>query len=199
MSSNTFVCGIDEAGRGALSGPLVAAAVILPVSLRLTNIITKWHIKDSKLLMPFERRKIVSKMKRLGIPIMLEEISTLSINHHGIGWANREIIKRLIRRIEADKYIVDGNLKLGRIRNKTNRIKSIINADATIPAVIMAGIVAKVHRDKLMRKLHRLFPRYNWNKNAGYGTKKHILAIKKHGMTRFHRSVFVTTALRNCR
>lgn len=197
MQKHASICGIDEAGRGALAGPLVAAAVLLPSSF-IQKKLAGVTLKDSKLLPPYQRKKIVTAMKKRILPFYIEEISTLSINHHGIGWANREIIRRLIRQIEADVYIVDGKLKLGRVRNKTHRITSVINADATIPAVILAGIVAKFHRDKIMRKLHKQFPKYHWNKNAGYGTKEHILSIQKHGSTRFHRSVFVTTALRKC-
>ena len=198
MNKSLVICGIDEAGRGALAGSLVAAAVIHPASSAINKKVRIMHLKDGKLLSPVKRKQIVSRIKSLGLQIVIEEVSTLQINHHGIGWANKEIIRRLIRRIEADEYIVDGNMKLGRVRKKTQRIKSIVDADATIPAVIMAGIVAKVHRDATMKTLHKQFPKYKWNKNSGYGTKKHILAIKKYGTTRFHRGVFVTTALRNC-
>lgn len=105
-------------------------------------------------------------------------------------------MKRLIKKIEADRYIVDGKLKV-KVRSKTHKIQSIVDADATIPEVILAGIVAKVERDNLMKQLHNQFPNYNWIQNAGYGTREHQEAIVKYQMNHYHRSVFVTTGLRN--
>lgn len=189
------VCGIDEAGRGAWAGPLIAAAVILPCSQQKIARLANTKIKDGKLLQPHQRRKLYFALKKVYAEMAVEVISTRSINNHGMAWANNEIIKRLIKKVEADEYIVDGNLKI-RVRGKTNTIHSIINADATIPAVILAGIVAKVERDKLMRKLHRQFPRYKWHHNVGYGTKEHKEAIVQHNWTYYHRTVYVTTALR---
>lgn len=173
------LCGLDEAGRGALAGPLVAAAVIGQVS----------KIKDGKLLSPNQRNEIYSRLKKSGAQIYIETISSRSINNHGIGWANKEIFKRLIKKVLADKYIIDGNLKI-------KGAQSVVNGDATIPEVILAGIVAKVERDKIMCQLHKSFHRYHWEVNKGYGTLKHIEAIKNHGPCRYHRVVFVTTALR---
>lgn len=189
------VCGIDEAGRGAWAGPLVAAAIILPCSRLEIAKLAKIKIRDGKLMQPHERQKVYHALKKVGADINVEVISARSINNHGIGWANREIIKRLIKKVEADEYIVDGNLKF-LVRGKSMKIHSIVDADATIPPVILAGIVAKVERDRLMRSLHRQFPKYAWHHNAGYGTKKHGEAIVQYNWTYHHRTVYVTTALR---
>ncbi len=194
--TNTRLCGIDESGRGALAGPLVAAAVILTNSLVTIKGRLRSLVKDGKLLNPLQRLRIYRALKKLKTEMHVEVISARSINNHGIGWANREVMRRLIRKIDADKYIIDGKLKLGKIRGKTHRITSIIDADATIPEVILAGIVAKVERDKLMRGLHKQFPKYKWKTNAGYGTENHIRLIRKHGTTYLHRSIFITTALK---
>ncbi len=172
------LCGLDEAGRGALAGPLVASAIIGKLS----------RIKDGKLLKAEERQKIYRRLKKSGAEIYVEVISVRSINNHGIGWANRVIFKRLIKKIVADKFIIDGNLKI-------RGTESIVDADATIPEVILAGIIAKVERDKIMRELHKKFRRYHWKINKGYGTRKHLEALKKYGPCHYHRSVFVTTAL----
>lgn len=115
-------------------------------------------------------------------------ISARQINNRGMGWANREIFKRLIKRISADKYIIDGNLKI-------RKAKSVIKADRKIKCVMAASAVAKVERDKLMSQLHKDFPKYGWKSNKGYGTKHHIQAIRKYGATKCHRSMFVATAL----
>lgn len=189
------VCGLDESGRGAWAGPLVAVAVILLCSSREIERLAKTKIKDGKLLSPAKRLQLHRALQKVKAEITVEIISTRSINNHGIGWANREIMRRLIKKIEAVKYIVDGNLKIT-VRGKTDRIQSTVDADSTIPSVILAGIVAKVERDKLMRKLHRRFNAYNWYQNAGYGTKEHRDAILKNNLTYYHRNVFVATGLR---
>ena len=190
-------CGLDEAGRGAWAGPLVAAAVVLKCSVAKISRLAQTKIKDGKLLRPQQRQKIYQALKQAKAELVVEAISVRSINNHGIGWANREIFRRLIRKVVADEYIVDGNLKIGRINSKTQRIKSIVDADATIPEVILAGIVAKVERDKIMRHLHSQFPGYKWFNNKGYGTKQHLRAIENSSDTYHHRHVFVATALRH--
>ena len=196
MKKARVICGIDEAGRGALAGPLVAAAVILPCSMRRIQAAAGSGIADGKLLSPKRRRKIYSALKQLGAPIAIEVISARQINNRGIQRANREAIRRLVKRMEADEYVIDGNIKIGGVRGKTDRIRTVVDADATIVPTILAGIVAKVVRDTRMLLLHRQFPRYGWNRNAGYGTKRHVAAIRLYSTCRFHRGVFVTTALK---
>ncbi len=196
MKKKVIVCGIDEAGRGAWAGPLVAAAVILPCSINQVAQIAQTKIKDGKLLNAGNRQKIVNALKQLQVQIVVETINTRQINNRGIGYCNREIIRRLIKKIPADKYIIDGNPKLGRINGKNHQIQTQINADATVPEVMLAGIVAKVERDKLMRKLHQQFPQYKWSTNKGYGTKTHKAAIAQYRPTHFHRSIYITTAFK---
>lgn len=178
-----IVCGMDEVGRGALAGPLVAAAVVLPRKVGGLN--------DSKKISHALRFKIYQKIKRSGAIIAVEEISARQINTRGMGWANKEIFKRLAGKIPADKYIADGNLKLGK------KIRSVVKADTKIPEVMAASIVAKVFRDRIMDHLHRYHDRYGWQSNKGYGTKYHIAAIREYGVTKYHRSKFVKTALNN--
>jgi ribonuclease HII len=256
MNKRKMICGIDEVGRGALAGPLVAAAVVMPSPFchpgldpeSIQNVIPdlirdpshkvldsspaspagrfRWNdekitIRDSKRMTPKQREQAFRMVQKLKIPYLIEEISTVVINHRGIGWANKEAIKRLIRKVEADKYIVDGNMKLfentppchaelgstsqnknnGTLKqvqgDKANKTYSVIDADATILPVILASIVAKFHRDRLMQKLHLQYPHYYWFSNVGYGTKKHIEMLNNYGMCRFHRVKFVKTALKN--
>lgn len=187
------LCGLDEAGRGALAGPLVAAAVILNSQELPLNL----PLKDGKLLTREQRNKWHTCLLKLKVQFTTEVISARQINNHGIAWANKEIFRRLIKRVSADKYLVDGKLKLGRLNGKTGKVFSQVDADANVPEVILAGIVAKVERDKIMSKLHQNYPLYKWNQNAGYGTRTHLEAIKMFGKTRFHRDVFVTTAFKN--
>lgn len=190
------LCGLDEAGRGAWAGPLVAAAVILHCASSRIEHLAHIKLKDGKLLDSKERETLYQALKDVHAEICIESISTRSINNHGIGWANKEIFKRLVKKIEADMYIIDGNLKI-KFRGKTAKIKSVVDADATIPSVIFAGIAAKVERDRLMKTLHQQFPVYKWLKNAGYGTREHKDALLKYNRTYLHRNVFVTTGMRD--
>lgn len=176
---------MDEAGRGPLAGPLVAAAVVL-------NFKFPSPIRDSKLLSRFQREKIYEELHTTNSQIEIEIISTKLINKNGIGWANKEIFRRLIKKVKADLYIVDGNLKINRLKTI-----SMIDADATVPSVILAGIVAKVTRDRIMEKMHEKYPHYNWKQNSGYGTKQHIEAIIKFGTCQEHRNIFVESAVKN--
>lgn len=193
---NSVICGLDESGRGALAGPLVAVAVLLPFDSGnlLSGLDTP--LRDGKTLSPGQRRNIFTHVKRIGIKYETEIISARIINNHGIGKSNREIFRRLIRKTEADRYIVDGNLKIGNFRRKKT-IECRPHADSDIPAVIIAGIIAKYIRDKIMRKLHLDYPRYGWNKNSGYGTKGQLKNIERFGVSRYHRNIFVATASGN--
>lgn len=177
---------MDECGRGPLAGPLVAAATILNIEWGMLNV----ELNDSKKLSDKQRNELYKKLIETRVIIEIESISVLEINTKGIGWANVEVFKRLVKRMKADKYIVDGSLKI-------EGATSIVKADTKIPEVMAASIVAKVTRDRIMRDLHSKYPNYGWDTNVGYGTKKHIEALREHGPTEHHREVFVRTALKN--
>lgn len=187
LSPSKLVCGLDEVGRGALAGPLVAAAVILTKNIK--------GLKDSKKLTLLKRQLLYKKIIKNSALAIIEEISALMINRKGMGWANKEIFRRLILKAQANKYIVDGNLKI-KVRGKSKKIKSLIKADSVIPEVMAASIIAKVTRDKIMRELSVKFKIYGWQLNIGYGTKFHIQAIREYGLTRHHRKLFVKTVLK---
>jgi ribonuclease HII len=148
-------------------------------------------VKDSKLLSSKQRNHVYQWLSKNNIFFKTEIISARQINNRGIGWANKEVFRRLIKITPADNYIVDGLLKI-------KKAESIVNADATILPVILAGIVAKVTRDKIMTEFNNdpKFRKYCWHKNKGYGTKDHLELIIKHGMCRYHRTVFCTTAVK---
>ena len=183
-----IICGLDEAGRGPLAGPIVGAAVVLNSQFSINQ------LEDSKKINSKQREKLYRLILESGAIVETEIITARQINNRGIGWANKEIFKRLIKRIEADKYIIDGVLKI-KINNKN--IKSVIKADATRKCVMAASIVAKVTRDQLMKHLHEEHPQYGWISNMGYGTRYHVSAIAEFGTVKYHRSVFVQTALRS--
>jgi ribonuclease HII len=188
------VCGLDEAGRGPLAGPMVAALVSPTLPLSVLQKKAKSPIRDSKLLSAIQRQKIMSVIEDQRVLFFVETISVEEINTRGIGWANKEIMYRLMKRFFAPQYIVDGNMKLTS-PHKNSQVKSIIDADATVPSVILAGIVAKVTRDRIMDTLHTEYPMYGWNHNKGYGTAMHEQAILTFGITHHHRTLFVRNVL----
>jgi ribonuclease HII len=188
------ICGLDEAGRGALAGPLVAAGVVLAVPGETVSRQCGVPLRDSKLLSKRQRETMFAALTASGALVVTATISATRINQRDIGWANRHVFIRLIGTVDADSYIVDGNLKID-VPSKHGKIRSLVDADATVPEVIMAGIAAKVTRDRIMAILSRRYPLYGWDRNAGYGTREHIGAIIAGTTTPYHRTIFVTTAL----
>ena len=178
------LCGMDEVGRGAYAGPLVAAAVVLPPRFRHPL------LRDSKLLSPKQREQVAEVVRR-DAEWLVAAISVREINDRGLGWANREIFRVLALGIEADGYCSDGNLKIPGDR----LVHTLVRGDNLLPAISAASIVAKVHRDAHMRVLHEDAPIYNWASNKGYGAREHRMAIREHGAHREHRNVFLRTLL----
>jgi ribonuclease HII len=185
------ICGMDEVGRGSLAGPLVAGAVILQNSkLEILNPKQFKNLKDSKKLNKKQREDIYKNLMEAKIEYAVEIISARQINSKGMGWANKEIFRRLRKKLIADEYIADGNLKI-------KGIKSVIKADAKIPEVMAASIIAKVTRDKMMQELHIKYPKYHWDINVGYGTAVHIAAIREFGVVHYHRDLWVRKVLKS--
>ncbi|KKT39619.1 hypothetical protein A3K29_01845 [Candidatus Collierbacteria bacterium RIFOXYB2_FULL_46_14] len=184
------ICGLDECGRGAFAGPLVAAAVIINCDLESIPALLPVPLRDSKKLTEIQRNKIVASLPKLPVIYKIAEISVSEINQFGMGWANRQIFDNLISGIQANLFIVDGNLKF------TNpAVRTLIKGDDKCYQVMLASIIAKVYRDNLMSKLHQDFPEYGWDRNSGYGTAEHIQAIKQFGQNLHHRSQYIASCL----
>lgn len=175
------LCGMDEVGRGAFAGPLVAGAVILPQ--RFSHPL----LRDSKLLSAKQRETVDEVIRREAIAWAVAAIPVTDINLRGIGWANIEVFRRLVGEVDADGYCCDGNLRIDAARP----VHTLIGGDALIPAISAASIVAKVHRDALMTTLHNDAPHYNWARNKGYGAPEHRAAITEHGPHTEHRLLFI--------
>jgi ribonuclease HII len=186
-------CGLDEVGRGALAGPLVAAAVVLPddIAERLGSL-TRF-LRDSKTVPPARRRDLAAALHGLALDIEIVEIDVPTINARGIGWANREAFRLLIERIAADEYVVDGKVKPPIPAEVASRVRCFPRADAQVPAVSAASLVAKVYRDDLMARLHTTYPHFGWDANAGYAAPVHLAALKTRGPCAEHRLMFVET------
>ena len=185
LNHSDFVleCGTDEAGRGCLAGPVTAAAVILPKNFK-NNILT-----DSKQLSENKRdllRPVVeTEALCFGIAhIFQEEIDEINILNASI-LAMHKSIEQLSPSPEF--IIVDGNKfkPLNDIPYET-----IVKGDGKYLSIAAASILAKTYRDEYMNKIHEEFPMYNWKKNKGYPTKEHREAIKKYGVTKYHRKSF---------
>ena len=174
------VAGVDEAGRGPLAGPVVAAAVIIDQN----NLIE--GIKDSKKLSKNKREELYVKITQnyvwsIGVvePKEIDEINILEATKKACVLAVEGLIK------EPSVVIVDGNMKFS-----DKRFVSYIKGDDRSISIAAASIIAKVTRDRMMALLHHEFPYYFWAKNSGYGTKEHISAIEKYGSSIHHRLSF---------
>ncbi|HLJ80296.1 MAG TPA: ribonuclease HII, partial [Ktedonobacterales bacterium] len=193
--SPLLCCGLDEVGRGALAGPLVAAAVILPDDFMERLGPLARFLRDSKTVPAPRRIEMAERFREHALTVEVVAISVSLINRRGIGWANREAFRRLIARIDADEYVVDGRVRPLASPERQAHVRCLVKADALVPAVSAASLVAKVYRDTLMCELHRRHSAFAWNQNAGYGTPAHLAALREHGPCAEHRTLFVTTAL----
>src|ERR1700693_3408552 len=190
------ICGVEEAGRGALAGPLVLAAVTLPHDFSF-HAVSRIVVRDSKELSLKQRLDAYHLIRDIALSVECEILSVAEINTRGINWANIEGFCRLVKSVRADHYVIDGRWNLPPIGKRGPLVECRIKADQSVPAAMAAGIVAKINRDRLMLALHQEFPFYGWKSNTGHGTKEHLRALIEHGSCDHHRGQFVRTALRH--
>ncbi len=176
-----FIAGVDEVGRGCLAGPVVSAAVILKKNVMIKN------LKDSKKL-TFDQRVEVSKNIKENSFFSIGIASVKEIEKLNILQASLLSMKRAIRSLskKPDLILVDGIFA----PQVSIKCKTIIKGDEKIKCISAASILAKVYRDKIMIEMSKKYKNYSWNKNFGYGTKQHILGLKKYGLTTMHRKNF---------
>ncbi len=170
------LAGADEAGRGALAGPIVAAAVVLGEG-EISD------INDSKLLSANARERLLAEVLRRAEAVSLVALPSWWIDRFGVGRANREALARALALLKphAGCTLADGNLALG------PEIECLPRADGKSAAVAAASVVAKVLRDGVMRELAGQYPGYGFERNRGYGTPEHRLALAELGPCRVHR------------
>jgi len=178
-----LIAGTDEAGRGPLAGPVVAAAIIFPEKVRING------IKDSKLLSEKEREKVLPKIIDKALAYSVSVISHGEIDRINILQASLLAMSTSIKRlkIKPDLILVDGN----KVFRSIIPAIPIIDGDAKSFSIGAASILAKVTRDRIMKRLSLKFPVYKWERNKGYATKEHIDAIKKYGPCVLHRKTFL--------
>ena len=175
--------GCDEAGRGCYAGPVFAAAVILPKDF--------YHpeLNDSKQLTPEKRKELKYYIKENAIAYAVAMVDNDEIDQINILRASFKAMHIALDKLRKRPafLLIDGN-RFAPYKNLKHQC--IIQGDATYASIAAASILAKTHRDAYMRQLHKEFPYYNWKQNKGYPTKAHRIAIKKHGITYFHRKSF---------
>ncbi len=200
-----YVIGVDEVGRGSFAGPVTVGAVVFECE---TDELNALGINDSKLLKPQKRSDLSKLIKNSCLHYSIATIGLSHINKHGIGKATeiafRKAIASIMYQVLGIKYknsefltpnskfflLVDGfHIKYVKGIGIKNQ-KAIIKGDRKSISIAAASIIAKVHRDAVMKRLSKKYPEYGFGKNKGYGTKYHQTAIKKHGLSKLHRKSF---------
>ena len=177
-----LVAGVDEAGRGPLAGPVVAAAVILDDLKRIKG------LNDSKLLSPTVRERLYDEIRAKALCVSIAEASVEEIDRLNILQATMLAMRRAVDglRLKPAKVLVDGNcLPVLKIH-----AEAIVGGDATVKSISAASILAKVHRDRLCLTLHELHPQYGFDEHKGYSTPQHLAALREHGACPIHRRSF---------
>jgi ribonuclease HII len=183
------VCGVDEAGRGPLAGPVCAAAVILPENTIIDG------VNDSKKLSEKKREALFDVIKSSARSYCIAYATVEEIESMNILNATMLAMKRAVEGLDvkADYAMIDGN----RLPDLKIDSEFIIKGDAKSMSIAAASILAKVSRDRLLREYAKEYPKYQFDKHKGYGTKAHIEALKKYGPCPYHRMSFLGKILGN--
>ncbi len=181
-----LMAGVDEAGRGPLAGPVVAAAVILDDLKPIAG------LNDSKKLTEKRREKLYDEILAKALCCSIAEATVQEIDALNILQATLLAMRRAVDglRLKPVKVLVDGN----RLPVLDVRAEAIVQGDALVPAISAASILAKVHRDRLCAQLHAQYPQYGFDRHKGYGTVEHLQALAEHGPSPWHRSSFAPVA-----
>ena len=181
-----LVAGVDEAGRGPLAGPVVAAAVILDDLKPIAG------LNDSKKLTEKRREKLYDEILAKALCCSIAEASVQEIDSLNILQATLLAMRRAVDglRLKPVKVLVDGN----RLPVLDVRAEAIVQGDALVPAISAASILAKVHRDRLCAQWHVQYPEYGFDRHKGYGTAEHLQALAEHGPSPWHRTSFAPVA-----
>ncbi len=196
-----FVAGCDEVGVSPLAGPVVAAACLLdPTSIGKYRSKSKWYyrIRDSKTTNEREREILLAEILKHTVAYGVGEVSEEEIDKLNIHHASREAMRRAVSELleKVSKFssptskiliFIDGRFEIPNIKAHQ---KTLVAGDSEILSISAASIIAKVHRDKIMKELDKKYPKYGFARHKGYGTREHHQAIKDLGITPFHRKSF---------
>lgn len=180
-----YIAGVDEVGRGPFAGPVVCAAVILPLEKK--NLIE--GIDDSKKLKEGERERLAELIKERAIAYKICEVDNKTIDRINILQATKLCMKQAVEglAVEPDVVFVDGNFKI----DISMPQQTLIKGDALSYSIGAASILAKVYRDRLMCEFDKIYPQYGFAQHKGYGTKMHRDAIREYGLCEIHRRTFI--------
>jgi len=198
MKEYDYILGIDEAGRGPLAGRVFVGAVLLPKRNKQIFLDAPAPLRDSKKLSQRQREAWMKWIEKKEIiwtknAVSAKVIDRINISRAVEGAAQRSYDNITHRASIKNLHVIaDGSIKV--VVEKGHKFKNEPKADEVYPVVSLASIVAKVHRDNEMERLHKKFPEYGFDRHKGYGTKNHMRALKKHGPCEIHRLTF----LRNC-
>ncbi len=181
-----LVAGVDEAGRGPLAGPVVAAAVILDARLPIRG------LADSKQLSPRRREQLFDEIRAKALCCSVAQASVEEIDRLNILQATLLAMQRAVQglRLKPNRVLVDGN----RLPPLDVLAEAVVSGDSLVPAISAASIVAKVTRDRLLEELHALHPDYGFHRHKGYGTALHLQALQTLGPLDVHRRSFAPVA-----
>jgi ribonuclease HII len=176
------LAGVDEAGRGALAGPLVAAAVILPDDFDLDG------IEDSKLLTPKQRREAAARIRDRALAISVRKAMPGRIDRAGLHRTNLALLRRALRTLPVvPEFVLTDGFPIKRLGFPSLALRK---GDVVTASVAAASVIAKTTRDRMMDRYHRRFPEYGFDTNRGYGTERHWEALWRFGPTPIHRRSF---------
>jgi ribonuclease HII len=176
------IAGTDEVGRGALAGPLVAAAVILPAGAELAG------LRDSKMCTECQREELARRIVEVAVAISVVRVRPASIDREGLQRCNLRALRRALTRLQVTPdYALIDRFDLRLLQYPSLPVKK---GDVVSLNVAAASIIAKVHRDAIMRRYHRRFPGYGFATNVGYGTREHFQALRQLGPCEIHRRSF---------
>ena len=179
-----YIAGVDEVGRGPLAGPVVCAAVIMPLDDDALIV----GVDDSKKLSEKKREQLAEEIKKRALAYTIVEVDEKTIDEINILEATKIGMKKAIETlaITPDVVLTDGNMTI----DITHKQHSVVHGDALSYSIGAASIIAKVYRDKMMDEYAKTYPQYAFEKNKGYGTAAHIQGIKEYGLCPIHRRTF---------
>lgn len=190
QNGQLLLAGIDEAGRGPLAGPVVAAAVVLPAGLIIHG------VRDSKKVPAAERSRLFKEITARALCWSYSFVSPLQIDAINILQASLLAMKNCAAALTITPQVIllDGNKSY----STSAQIIPLVKGDSLSQSIGAASIIAKVLRDEFMEELHYSYPEYGWIKNKGYPTQAHIAAVRAYGATPFHRQSFLKRILDDC-
>ena len=176
------VAGADEVGRGALAGPLIAAAVILPPRCEIEG------LRDSKMCTRLQRERLAKRIQEVAVGLAIVRVRHTKIDRVGLQRSNLDALRKAVKELDTKPdYVIFDCFRIKRLPYPSLGVKK---GDAVSKNVAAASIVAKVHRDAIMRRYHRRHPQYGFATNVGYGTRQHWQALIAHGPSPVHRLSF---------